>query len=69
MKLYPYEKGVCGKSHAEGGGGGGNKFGVVFPWKLEVSNILKEGHKKFPPFKRGRSKNSYLVFSFIVYCT
>ena len=34
-----------------GGGGGCTKcFGVVITRVLEVSAILEEGHKRFPPF-------------------
>ena len=48
VKFYPYEKGGGGADKVLKGEGGTKRFGVVFPWKLEVLAILKGGHKIFP---------------------
>ena len=53
MKFYPYVKGELKKFQACYAEGGRKGFGVVFPQKLKVLAILKEGRKKCPPVKMG----------------
>ena len=63
MKLYPYERGGGGMwsfSHAEGGGGRTQSFGVVFTCKLKVLAILMGGTKSFLSLK-GRTNTFYSV--------
>ena len=62
MKFYPYKMGRGGAGKASAMlKGGAKRFEVFLSWELEVLAILKGGHTKFPPFKRGGGSKGITV--------